>query len=74
MQMGDVAAAQSLSKALEIQPTLPEAHFGMATLYRMQGKTTRPLPKSRFSWAGPPAQDPRARSEAERMLKELQGE
>ena len=75
MQMGDIAAAeQSLLKALEIQPTLPEAHFGMATLYRMQDKIDEAIAELETFLAGPPAQDPRARSEAEGMLRELKGE
>ena len=73
LQMDDLNAADtSFQKALELQPDLPEAHFGMGMLRRMQGRTDEAIQQFQAFLAGPPAQDPRARSEAERILNELQ--
>ncbi|NOZ72681.1 MAG: tetratricopeptide repeat protein [Chloroflexi bacterium] len=75
LQMGDTNAAEkSFKKALSIDPTLPEAHFGMGMLYRMQGDTAKAISEFETFLAGPPAQDPRAKGEAEKILKELKGE
>jgi Flp pilus assembly protein TadD len=72
LQMGDQEKAETLfKKALAIDPTLPEAHFGLGTLYMLQGKKDLAIKEFETFLAGPPAQDPRAKSEAERYLQQL---
>jgi tetratricopeptide (TPR) repeat protein len=72
LQMGNQEKAETMfKKALAIDPTLPEAHFGLGTLYMLQGKKDLAIKEFETFLAGPPAQDPRARSEAERYLKQL---
>ncbi len=72
LQMGDQTKAEEMfKKALEIDPTLPEAHFGLGALYALQGKKDQAIAEFETFLAGPPAQDPRAKSEAERYLKQL---
>jgi len=72
LQMGDQKNAENMfKKALAIDPTLPEAHFGLGTLYMLQGKNDLAIKEFETFLAGPPAQDPRARSEAERYLNQL---
>ncbi|NOZ50209.1 MAG: tetratricopeptide repeat protein [Chloroflexi bacterium] len=75
LQLGDdVAAEKSFRQALKIDPTLPEAHFGMGMLYRARGDTENAIAEFETFQAGPPAQDPRAKTEAEKILKELKGQ
>ncbi len=75
MQSGDTSTAEtSIRRALEIQPDLPEAHFGLATLYRLQGNVDGAVEEFETFLSGPPAQDPRARTEAQRMLDELRSQ
>lgn len=75
LQMQDLVSAEKhFQKALEIDPNLPEAHFGMGMLRRLQGRTEEAIAEFETFLAGPPAQDPRARSEAERILQELRGQ
>lgn len=75
IQAGDLAAAeQELMRALELKPNLPEARFGMGVLRRLQGRTDEAIREFEAFLQGPPAQDPRARTEAERILKELRGQ
>ncbi len=75
LQLGDSTAAEaSFRKALEIDPTLPEAHFGMGMLYRMRGDTANAIAEFETFLSGPPAQDPRAKSEAEKILQELKAQ
>lgn len=72
LQMGDQEKAETMfKKALAIDPTLPEAHFGLGTLYMLQGKKDLAIKEFETFLAGPPAQDPRAKSEAERYLQQL---
>jgi len=68
------AAEQSLQRALEINPTLPEARFGLGILRREQGRVQEAIAEFEAFLAGPPAQDPRARSEAEAILRQLRGQ
>lgn len=75
IQEGETAAAEeALQRALEINPNLPEAHFGMGILRRMQGRIDEAIAEFEAFLNGPPAQDPRARSEAEAILRELRGQ
>jgi Flp pilus assembly protein TadD len=75
IQAGDLAAAeQELTRALALKPDLPEARFGMGVLRRLQGRTEEAIREFEAFLQGPPAQDPRARSEAERILQELRGQ
>ncbi|NOX60707.1 MAG: tetratricopeptide repeat protein [Chloroflexi bacterium] len=75
LQMNDLAGAEkSFQKALELDPVLPEAHFGMGMLRRLQGRIDEAIAEFETFLAGPPAQDPRARGEAERILEELRGQ
>ncbi len=75
LQLGDQAAAEkSFRRALEIDPTLPEAHFGMGMLYRMRGDTANAIAEFETFLGGPPAQDPRAKTEAEKILQELKNQ
>ena len=75
LQSGDQQKAEELfKKALEIDATLPEAHFGLGTLYAMQNKKDAAIKEFETFLAGPPAQDPRAKGEAERYLKQLKGQ
>ncbi|MCO6449568.1 MAG: tetratricopeptide repeat protein [Caldilineales bacterium] len=69
-----VAAEEALTKALQIDPTLPEARFGMGMLRRMQGRVEEAIQEFEMFLAGPSAQDPRAKTEAETILKQLRGE
>jgi len=70
--MGNQEKAETqFKKALAIDPALPEAHFGLGTLYMLQGKKDLATKEFETFLSGPPAQDPRARSEAERSLKQL---
>ncbi len=72
LQTGDQKNAELMfKKALAIEPTLPEAHFGLGALYALQGKKDQAIEEFETFLAGPPAQDPRAKSEAERYLKQL---
>ncbi len=72
IQAGDLAAAEAeLTEALRLKPDLPEARFGMGVLRRLQGRTDEAIREFEAFLQGPPAQDPRARSEAERILQEL---
>jgi len=68
------AAEQSLRRALEINPDLPEARFGMGILRREQGRFAEAITEFEAFLAGSPAQDPRARSEAEAILQQLRGQ
>lgn len=75
LQMGDQQNAEAMfKKALEIDPQLPEAHFGLGTLYMLQGKKDLAIEEFETFLAGPPAQDPRAKTEAERYLQQLKGQ
>ncbi len=75
LQMGDQENAEAMfKKALEIDPQLPEAHFGLGTLYMLQGKKDLAIQEFETFLAGPPAQDPRAKTEAERYLQQLKGQ
>ena len=66
-------AEKSFLRAGELQPDLPEVHYGLGALYRLQGKTDEAIAAfERFLEAGP-AQDPRAKEEAKRELRELRG-
>ncbi len=72
LQLGDQQKAEAeFKKALAIDPTLPEAHFGLGALYALQGKKDLAIKEFETFLDGPPAQDPRAKSEAERYLKQL---
>lgn len=72
LQMHDEENAELMfKKALTIDPTLPEAHFGLGTLYAMQKKNDLAIKEFETFLAGPPAQDPRAQSEAKRYLSQL---
>jgi len=72
IQAGDLTAAEAeLTQALRLKPDLPEARFGMGVLRRLQGRTEEAIREFEAFLQGPPAQDPRARSEAERILQEL---
>jgi len=66
-------AEKSFLRAGELQPDLPEVYYGLGALYRLQGKTDEAIAAfERFLEAGP-AQDPRAKEEAKRELRELRG-
>jgi cytochrome c-type biogenesis protein CcmH/NrfG len=66
-------AEESFLRAKELDPTLPEVHYGLGALYKLQGKTDEAIAAfERFLDLGP-AQDPRAQGEAERELRELRG-
>ena len=67
-------AEQHLQRALEIQPDLPEAHFGMGTLYWQLGRLTEAIAEFEIFLDGPPAQDPAARAQAEQLLKQLRAQ
>ncbi len=72
LQMGDQKNAEAMfQKALTIDATLPEAHFGLGTLYTLQNKKDKAIKEFETFLSGPPAQDPRAKGEAERYLKQL---
>jgi len=72
LQMHDEKNAELMfKKALTIDPTLPEAHFGLGALYAMQKKNDLAIKEFETFLAGPPAQDPRAQSEAKRYLSQL---
>ncbi len=75
LQTKDYAdAEQHLQRALEIQPDLPEAHFGMGTLYWQLGRLTEAIAEFEIFLEGPPAQDPAARAQAEQLLKQLRAQ
>lgn len=75
LQMGDQQQAEAMfKKALTIDPQLPEAHFGLGTLYMLQGKKELAIQEFETFMAGPPAQDPRAKTEAQRYLSQLKGQ
>ncbi len=75
LQLKDLAGAEkSMQKALELKPQMPEALFGMAMLRKQQGRTQDAIAGFEAFLNGPPAQDPQARAEAEKMLKELKGQ
>ena len=75
LQMGDLTVAEkSFARALELQPDLPEAHFGMAMLNVQLGNIDEAIAEFETFLAGPPAQDPRARAEAQKMLDQLRAQ
>jgi Flp pilus assembly protein TadD len=75
LQLGKMnEAEQSLLKALEIDQNLPEARFGLAMLRKVQGRNEEAIAEFEAFLAGPPAQDPQAKAQAELMLKELRGQ
>lgn len=75
LQLGKMnEAEQSLLKALEIDKDLPEARFGLAMLRKVQGRSEEAIAEFEAFLAGPPAQDPQAKTQAELMLKELRGQ
>ena len=63
-----------MKRALELKPQLPEAQFGIAMLRQMQGRKQEAITEFKAFLSGPPAQDPQAKVEAEKMLKQLQGQ
>lgn len=75
LQLNELDAAEkSLNRALELKPQLPEAQFGIAMLRQMQGRTQEAITEFEAFLNGPPAQDPQAKVEAEKMLKQLKGQ
>lgn len=75
LQLNELDAAEkSLNRALELKPQLPEARFGIAMLRQMQGRTQEAITEFEAFLSGPPAQDPQAKVEAEKMLKQLKGQ
>ncbi len=75
LQLGKMNEAEaSLLKALEINKNLPEARFGLAMLRKVQGRNDDAIAEFEAFLAGPPAQDPQAKVQAELMLKELKGQ
>jgi len=67
-------AVKEFQTALEYDPDLPEAHFGLGTVYKLQGNKEEAIGAfERFLELGP-AQDPQAQVEAERQLRELKGQ
>ncbi len=67
-------AEQQFEDALAIQPDLPEAHFGMGTLYWQMGRVEEAIAEFETFLSGPPAQDPQARTQAEQILKQLRAQ
>ena len=75
LQLNELDAAEkSLKRALELKPQLPEAQFGKAMLRQMQGRTQEAISEFEAFLSGPPAQDPQAKVEAEKMLRKLKGQ
>jgi Tfp pilus assembly protein PilF len=75
LQMSNYKEAEKqLGAALEIDPGLPEAHFGMGTLYWQTGRIDEAIAEFETFLAGPPAQDPQARTQAEQILKQLRAQ
>jgi tetratricopeptide (TPR) repeat protein len=67
-------AVEQFQAALDYKSNLPEAHFGLGTVYKLQGNTEAAIEAfERFLELGP-AQDPQAQVEAERQLRELKGQ
>ncbi len=67
------AAKAELDKAIELKPDLPEAWFGLGVYYKLTGQKEEAIKAFEHFLELPPAQDPQARTEAERELKELKG-
>ncbi len=75
LQLGNMDEAEkSLLKALEINASLPEARFGLAMLRKLQGRNEDAIKEFEAFLSGPPAQDPQAKAQAERLLAELRGQ
>lgn len=75
LQLGKLdEAEEAMLKSLEINKNLPEARFGLAMLRKVQGRNDEAIQEFEAFLAGPPAQDPQAKTQAELMLKELRGQ
>jgi Flp pilus assembly protein TadD len=65
------AARAELEKAVALKPDLPEAWYGLGVYHKLAGDKAEAIKAFERFLQLPPAQDPQARTEAEKELQEL---